>query len=375
MREATTAERATILVVDDIAANRALAREALTDAGHAVVEAASGVEALAAFERARPDVVLLDIRMPGLDGVEVCRRMRALPCGELTPVLFMTALRDLDTFDRAMLAGAFDFLTKPVSPAELVVRVQAALVLRRTSIERESLASLLRDQRDHLMRAVLLNERLMTFLVHDLKNPVAGLQLGADRIRRDPLTSEKSREVAERMHAQTVDLSRMILGLLDLSKGDEGRLEVTRVKIDPGPIVRAAIEGVALRAEARGVQLVSSIEVDEADVDANLFKRVLENLLDNALRHTPDRTAIQVSARLVDGQVEVRVADAGRGVPEAMRERIFERFVQADDGYVARSGHGLGLTFCKLVVDAHGGRMWVEDANPGAVFCTRWPRE
>ncbi len=365
---------ATILVVDDILSNRSLARGALEDAGHTVVEACSGAEALAVFEGARPECVLLDIRMPGLDGIEVCRRMRALPGGEHTPILFMTALRDIDTFDRAMLAGAFDFLTKPVSPAELVIRVQAALALRRANVERDDLAELLRQQRDHLMRAVLLNERLTTFLVHDLKNPVAGLQLAADMIRRDPGTSTKSRDLAERMYAQAGELARMILGLLDLSKGSEGRLELRRRLTDPAPLIAAALEAITLRVKARDVTLEASVEAAAADIDPSLFQRVLENLLDNALRHAPARSTIAVRARLEEGALEVCVADGGRGVPAELRERIFDRFVQADGDNVARAGRGLGLAFCKLVVEAHGGRIWIEDAGPGAVFCTRWPR-
>lgn len=371
-------EPATILVVDDIASNRALVRETLEDAGHRVVEATHGAEALTLFEQALPDCVVLDIRMPGMSGVEVCKRMHDLPGGAEVPILFLTALRDIDTFDSALQAGGFDFLTKPVSPAELLVRVRAALFLRKTSIERSGLVELMRQQRDHLMRAVLMNERLASFLVHDLKGPVAGLQLAADMIRRDTQTSEKSREIATRMHAQAGELLRMILGLLDLSKGEEGRLVLHRARFDAAAVALAAVEGFALRAEPRRISVVMEGE-GEVDADLGLFRRVLENLLDNALRHAPDgsRLTVRLARQQSPPGLVVSVADAGRGVPAELRERIFDRFVQADSAAdranASRAGRGLGLAFCKLVVEAHGGSIRVEDANPGALFVTRWP--
>ncbi len=369
---------ATILVVDDIASNRALLQAALEDAGHRVLEAAGGAEALVMFERELPDCVLLDVRMPGLDGFEVCTRMRALPGGAEVPILFVTALRDIDTFDHAILAGGFDFLTKPVRPPELLARVRAALELRRTSAERDELIALLRHQRDDLTRAVLVNERLAAFLVHDLKNPVAGMQLGAEMIQRDQTTSDWSRDIAGRIRTQAGDLLRMILNLLDISKGEEGRLVIERAQTDLPTLFREVAERLAPRAEERRVRLVTACDVGAARVDPNLFRRVLDNLLDNALRHAPPDSELSLRAlrapRETDsaGDLEVRVADAGRGVPPELRDAIFDRFVQAE-GVRSLAGRGLGLAFSKLVVEAHGGRIWVEDASPGAVFCTRWP--
>ncbi|HET9931955.1 MAG TPA: response regulator, partial [Polyangiaceae bacterium] len=153
-------QRPKILVVDDTAENRALAQATLEDEDYLVIQASSGEEALALFERERPDCVLLDVRMPGMDGLTVCQRIRAMESGAETPVVFLTALRDVDTFDQALRAGGDDFLTKPVRPTELLVRVQAALKLRRMSTELREHYDLVRHQRDDLMRLQLQKERL-----------------------------------------------------------------------------------------------------------------------------------------------------------------------------------------------------------------------
>jgi two-component system, sensor histidine kinase and response regulator len=367
----------TIFVVDDIPANRALVEAALEDAGYRLVSASSGAEALALFANDKPACVLLDIRMPGMDGFEVARRMRDMPGGVEVPIIFVTALRDVDAFDQAMHAGGFDFLTKPVRPTELLTRVRAALALKRASAERAELTEILRRQRNEFMRAVLVNERMAAFLVHDLKNPVTGMQLAAELIQRDPTVPPKVREVAALIRSQAAELNRMILGLLDLNKADEGRLMLSRTSVELGPIVRDVTEALALRAETREVELVASVEVGRVAVDVNLFRRVLENLLDNALRHAPPRSRVRIEARASDTALELSVADAGRGVPVELRARIFERFIQANAGAGdksnARGGRGLGLAFCKLVVEAHGGAIGVGDAAPGAVFWTRWP--
>src|SRR4029079_16757557 len=140
--------------------------------GYVVVEAVNGEDAIRSFEVDRPDCVLLDVRMPGMDGFVVCSRMRAMDGGHDVPIVFLTALRDVDTFDRALRAGGDDFLTKPIRPTELIVRVQNALKLRRLSGELREHYELLKHQRDDVQRLQLHKERLSAFIVHDLKNPV-----------------------------------------------------------------------------------------------------------------------------------------------------------------------------------------------------------
>jgi signal transduction histidine kinase len=364
-----------VLVVDDNAANRALAEATLTEEGYEVVLASGGQEGIDAFEREQPDCVLLDVRMPDLDGFAVCARIRSLPEGAHTPVVFLTALRDVDTFDRALQAGGDDFLTKPVRPTELIIRVQAALKLKKMSAELREHYDLVRSQRDDLMRLTLQKERLSAFVVHDLKNPVASLDLHAQVLLADRELSPRARDSALQIRSDARGLMRLILNLLDISKSEEGKLDMKPTAVDLDALAREIRDAAEVKAQAAGVTLDLGIDARAATADADLLRRVLENLLDNALRHTPRGGTVRVTSDATDAHTHLRIADNGPGIAPEMRERIFDPFVQLESDHRAttRTGRGLGLTFCRLAVEAHGGRIWVEDARPGAVFVVSLP--
>lgn len=364
-----------ILVVDDNSENRALAKATLEDEGYEVVSAESGEEGISVFQREHPDCVLLDVRMPGTDGFAVCSRIRALPDGADAPIVFFTALRDLDTFDRALRAGGDDFLTKPFRPTELVLRVQAALKLRRMSAELREQYDLIRRQRDDLMRLQLQKERLTAFVVHDLKNPVNSMDLHAQVLLSDARLSAQTRESAHHIRSEARALMRLVLNLLDISKSEEGLLSPRLTDVSVAALAGEVLDAFALKARTQGVTLDHSVEVPQLRADADLIRRVIENLLDNAIRHAPSGSQVRLSALASPGLVELRVSDAGPGISPALQQAIFERYVQVEGEAQAkhRAGRGLGLAFCKLAVEAHGGNISVEDANPGCIFVVRLP--
>jgi signal transduction histidine kinase len=361
-----------ILVVDDNEQNRALARATLEDENYRVVLAASGAEALTLAQLDPPDCVLLDVRMPGMTGFDVCRKLRELPQGADVPVVFLTALRDVDTFDEALRAGGDDFLTKPVRPTELVLRIQAALRLRRLNASNREYYELARRQRDDLMRLTLQKERLMAFVVHDLKNPVSSIDLWAQVLLRDKELPARLREPAATIRDEVRALMRLIMNLLDISKGEEGQLTPKLAPTELRELVGGVAELMTVRARARNLTLEVRVGAERVNADAELTGRVLENLVDNALKHAPEGSSIMLTARQVGNEVELRVADRGEGVPADLRESIFDRYVQVESGKgVSRAGRGLGLSFCRLAVEAQGGSIHYEDAAPGAVFCVR----
>jgi two-component system, sensor histidine kinase and response regulator len=372
-----TERKTCVLVVDDNEQNRALAKATLEMEDYDVVLAATGADALMAFEARQPDCVLLDVRMPIMDGLETCRRLRGLPGGQAVPVLFLTAARDVDTFDAALAAGGDDFLTKPVQPTEMVLRVQAAVKLRDLDASNKQFFELAKRQRDDLLRLQLQKERLTSFVVHDLKNPVNGIDLLAQLLQRDKRLAAETRETATAIRVEVAALMRLILNILDINKSEEGALSTSSAPLDLALLGQSVIDSIQPRARAREVSLASEIGAMAAvPADADLLRRVLENLVDNAIRYAPKGSHVTLTAQLDQGEVLLRVADQGQGVPLELRESIFERFVQLGSGdrTAPRTGRGLGLTFCRLAVEAHGGRIYVEDGTPGAVFCIRLPR-
>lgn len=362
--------RSKVLVVDDNAENRALARATLEDDDYEVVIAKDGAEALALWPVERPACIVLDIQMPGIDGITVCERIRAAPGGQEVAIVFVTAQREIEIFDRALGADGDDFLTKPFRPSELVVRVQTAMRLRRLAGERSQLYAEVRRQRDALQRLQLQKDQLAAFLVHDLKNPVNSIELQTERILRDHTANERGRSAAAAIRTETRSLMRMILNLLDLSRSDEGRLVANRSRVELSGFVSSILDEHALAAAASGVSLVcETVIAHEIAVDPSLIHRVLANLIDNAIRHAPETSNVRITARDVSDAIEIRVADQGTGIARELREDVFRRF-ETQGGTHNR---GLGLAFCKVAVEAHGGTIWVEDNAPGAVFCVRLP--
>jgi signal transduction histidine kinase len=211
--------------------------------------------------------------------------------------------------------------------------------------------------------------------VHDLKNPVNAIDLHAQVLCRDKDLSPDARESATSIRSETRHLMRLITNLLDISKSEEGQLVPTKAPVPWRALVTEVLEAFGAHVQARNVQLKAELTLETVSVDRDLFQRVLENLVENGLRHAPRGSVVWIEDRRLPGEIEIRVKDGGTGVPPEQRERIFDRFVQIDGGapQASRSGRGLGLTFCKSAVEAHGGRIWVEDGNPGAVFCIRLP--
>jgi two-component system sensor histidine kinase/response regulator len=365
---------ATILVIDDNEQNRALLEDALEGENYRVVLVSSGEEGVERFAERTPDCVLLDVNMPGMNGFDTCRKLRALPDGGSIPIVFLTAQRDVSTFERAIDAGGDDFLTKPINLAELSVRIRSALKLSRMSAELREHYDLIRRQRDDLMRLQLQKERLTAFVVHDLKNPVNAIDLQAQVLSRKKDLPETARATVTHIRDEVRSLMRLILNLLDISKSETGALRPTVGEVDLEELAGVVLEALGVRAETHGVRLASKVHALEIRADEDLLRRVVENLLDNAIKHAPEGSEVRLTTHAVEGGVEIRVSDEGRGVPAEMRDRVFEQFVQLESAGQSRTGRGLGLAFCKLAIEAHGGRVWLEEGNPGAVFCIRLPR-
>jgi CheY-like chemotaxis protein len=196
VRADRTSPTENILVVDDQAENRQLLESYLRGAGYSVVAAENGEEAVAQFEKDTVALVLLDVLMPGMDGFETSRRIRALNKAADTPIIFLTALTDPATQEKARALGAADFVGKPINKTELLMRVKSLLWMHRLTDDLKQGHELIRSQHDAVIRAQERKEELINLVVHDLKNPIASILANAHFLVREPNLSEDAREAA-----------------------------------------------------------------------------------------------------------------------------------------------------------------------------------
>jgi two-component system sensor histidine kinase/response regulator len=376
----------TILIVDDNLQNREVAEGHLVGAGYAAIQADSGIRALSLFQERKPDLILLDVLMPLMDGFETCKRLRQLPEGAQTPVLFLTALGDLGTHRSALDSGADDFLTKPINRTELLIRIRSLLRIKRLSDELRRNYDVIRTQRDALLEAHRQKEELTALIIHDLKNPLTSILSNAQFVARSTGMTATERESQIDVLRSSQTMLRMVMNLLDVSRSDDGALIPQMSDFDLPALLEEISSEIGHRLSDKNQRLTVAIsaEVGRLHADRDLVRRIIENLIDNAHKYGPSSLpiAIDISAgvdatRSNQGPVvEIRVSDEGRGIPEEHRARIFEKYVQIDDGTPTdlRVSHGLGLLFCRRAVDVHGGTIWVEDNRPrGACFCVRLP--
>jgi signal transduction histidine kinase len=362
-----------VLVVDDVAANVRLLSGILKIEGFEVLSAASGPEAIAMAGSQAPDVILLDVMMPGMDGFEACERLRRVPETAHTPIVIVTALQDTTDRVRAIHAGADDFLTKPVDEVEVVARVRS---LVRSKRRRDSLERVLSDLRE----ARAMSEGLSAMLVHDLRTPLTTMLVSLDLLNtsRDTLAQWQQDVVA--MSARSGQhLLGLVNQLLDVSRLETGEMPLEIGPCDAALLIEDSVSLVRTQAHNESTSIIVEIEPDlpPLQADAALIGRVLTNLLGNAVKFTRRGTPVSLCARLEGDEWIFEVRDRGEGVREEDRERIFGKFAQAN----ARRGErhtssGLGLFFCRLAVAAHGGRIWV-DSTPGegSTFAFALPRE
>jgi signal transduction histidine kinase len=354
-----------VLIVDDQEPNRLLLRDLLEARGYEVSEAVSGPEALAAIARRRPDVVLLDVSMPGMDGFEVTRRLREDPGAQAIPVLLVTALSAREHRLQGIEAGANDYLTKPIDRAELALRVRNAIQMHRLLRQVEDQYRRLRDLEG-------LRDNLVHMLVHDLRTPLTGIRMYLELLREDARLAKAGgglKELVDEANAVSERMTAMVNDMLDVSRLEEGAMPVHRKPAD-----LAALAGEAMKVAGAGRRVELAFEAPQGGVSVNcdpeLIRRVIANLVANAVDFSPDRSLVKVRVENGGPEVRVEVADQGPGIPPEFHQRIFEKFGQADVmRQRVKHSSGLGLTFCKLAVEAHGGRIGVDSAaGHGSTF-------
>jgi len=358
-----------ILVADDVPANVELLFDQLHVLGFRAIAAYDGPSALRASFESKPDLCILDVSMPAGDlgcddrstGFEVCRRIKRDARTKNIPVIFVTALNDTTDRVKAIEAGGDDFLTKPHNRLVLGARVRSLLKLKAAT---DALEESLRKQRE-LQK---MRDDLMKMIVHDLKTPLTSVLATMEMLLDGDYGSlvQDQRKAVGDAEAKAEDLLALINDVLEVSRIEEAELTLDLQPIAPAALLTEIEHEWAVRFQQEGAE--ATVEVaDDAPVfeaDRELLKRVLNNLVQNAVTHSAQAVKIEFKARKDGDGVLFTVADNGPGIPPQYHEVIFRKFERVKTQGVPRTrSSGLGLAFCKLVVDAHGGRIWVQSAE------------
>jgi signal transduction histidine kinase len=390
-----------ILVVDDIPENRELLEAALTAADYRVQCAADGPAALDRVAVELPDLILLDVMMPGMDGYQVCRTLKVGPDTAFIPIVMITAYQDLPHRIQGIEAGADDFLTKPFDSHELLTRVRSllrvkalhdALVATNRQLEERvaqrtvALEQALRD----LRKVDQLKSEFLANISHELLTPLTPVMGYLPTLLQGLLGSltAEQRRALEAVSRSVYRLHELLRNLLTMMQWESGQARLTLQPVPLEPLLRPCLDGLQAAQPDRGLTLSVDIPLDSPPVlaDPEALTCVLRHLLENAVKFTPSGGQVAVAARVADHRdgaegsapppaVELTVRDTGVGIPPEAVSRIFDRFYQADGSATRRhGGTGLGLAIVKRILDAHGAAVTVESTpGTGTVFRIRLP--
>lgn len=351
----------TITIVDDEPENLNVLEALLTPTGCRLALFPRGQMALEAAREEPPDLLLLDIRMPDLNGYEICRLLKADERLRAVPVIFISALSAVEDVAAGFACGGVDYITKPFRDVEVLARVRTHLDLRRSYAR-------LADQHAQLQTLEQHRDTLVHMMVHDMRSPLLGilghLQLIDEAGGGAGLPVADRDSLHEAIHGARL-LSQMISTVIDLSRMETVAIPLNLRPVPAEEIFQAARAQALDPASPRSVTGQISRACPQALCDGELSGRIAANLLANAVKYSPAESPIVYGAEPDPRGVCLWVRDRGPGIPAGEHARIFEKFGVA--GQPASRHHastGLGLAFCKLAVAAQGGRIGVE-SKPG----------
>ena len=358
----------TILIVDDTEDNLDLLEFALKRKPVRMLRAGSGKECLQLAAQHHPDVILLDIQMPDMDGFETLKHLRASRKSADIPVIFLTAQRkDALSIEQGLLLGAEEYLTKPIDIDELLVRTRSLVRLKKMEVELE------RTKAD-----------FMAMLIHDMRSPIGGissiLELLEEPLLRGEAVQEVHRELLTSAEEATRRLLHLINDMLDLSKFEAGKMNLSREQVHIGKIADRIMKQMLPQFKQKGIniKLVLEDNLPLISADANKISQVFANILSNALKFTSSNGTVQIVIGKMQESTDAgewvwtAISNTGIGILPEEITTIFERYKQGIASEVVQAkGTGLGLAICKLIVEAHSGSITAE-SEPGKLTVFRF---
>lgn len=368
-----------IFIVDDNPNNLNLLAGILRDHGYGVRMANSGRRAVSTVRSHPPELVMLDIRMPEMDGYEVCEALKADPATSSIPIVFISALDDPFDKVRAFKSGGCDYVTKPFQEQEVVARVENQLRISRLQRELERRNAELARKNQELLELNEEKNRFVGMAAHDLRHPItvtkAYLGLFVGGILGE--VPENQLQIMKTMDGACESMLALIDDLLDVSAIEAGHLDLHTVDVDIVRFLEECLADGLLVAKAKSIEMRLDVPpaMPMVRMDPKRIRQVVNNLVSNAVKFSHSGTSVCLGARPDGGDIHMFVRDQGQGIPEGELQKVFAEFVRLS---VKPTGGerstGLGLAIVKRIVEAHGGRIWVDsEANKGSTFTFALP--
>lgn len=346
-----------IMIVDDELSMRTYVQMMLEPQGYELQLLESGLELIDELSKPNiPDLIILDVIMPMMTGFEACRKIKTNPRWQHIPVILVTVLETKEAILKGMDAGADDFIQKPINFNELQARVRSMLRIK--------------NQYDELQKILHLREELSNMVVHDMSSPITLIQLHTALLE-EQLTDPIQREHLEMIQVAAERLDSFTNDMLMMAKFEHSKLRVNPSEVEINDMILNSEKHFSIMAKSKGIEL--KLELPEQPlkllIDQHLFSRVIANLLTNAIQYSPPQSKVILRLQYLNKHLKLQVLDEGVGIPEADQERIFNKFEVVELKKKGIKQIGLGLTFCKMVVDAHGGKIYVQANQPhGSIF-------
>ena len=358
---------ANILIVDDVAANLQVLSDLLQGSGYKVRPVLNGTLALQVAENEKPDLILLDIMMPDMNGFEVCRRMKESEKLNDVPIIFISALNDSEDIVNAFNAGGVDYITKPFRAEEVKARVAAHIKIYKLQNE-------LRDQKTELSNLNATKDKFFSIIAHDLRSPFSGF-LGLTQILTEQLhllTFNELEDFLISINKSANNLFKLLNNLLDWARLQQGTTSFEPKTMPLLPVVNTIMQPVIDLANKKSIEV--SIHISEnimVFADENMLASTIRNLTGNAVKFTPAGGKVNLSAATTDnGAVKFSVKDSGIGMDAELISNIFKPEVKTNNrGTDNEPSTGLGLILCKEFIEKHGGELFVESTvGVGSTF-------